>query len=107
MEVSKSGESYVVNGTKGNYLVSLKDITCSCPHYQHRLQRNRGLCKHLLAVKAYAAGSAEQYDEIIAFLKEHVFIDMKELCVKYPVAVRLAELAEIDINDDNASLPLV
>jgi hypothetical protein len=109
MEISKPGEFYEVLGTKGKYDVSLKEGTCSCPHFMHRLRKTRGECKHIIAAKEFAAGTAVAYDEIIRLLKEHVFIESGELRAQFSGEVidRLASLGEIEIRDNKVSLPLV
>src|SRR3989338_10370056 len=50
----------VESHTKGEfYTVDIDAKTCSCPHYQFRLKRFGGECKHLAAVRDFIAANSE------------------------------------------------
>ncbi len=86
MEIGKKDGHYSVeSSTPGRfYEVDLKKNTCTCPHFIHRLRRTGGDCKHIKAVKALvSSGDASDFDEIISFVKENVFIDSVELIERF------------------------
>ena len=41
------------------YTINLDSKTCTCPHYQFRLKRFGGECKHIIAVRDYIAANTE------------------------------------------------
>ncbi|HIH42993.1 TPA: hypothetical protein HA246_05090 [Candidatus Woesearchaeota archaeon] len=50
----------VESHTKGNfYTVDIDAKTCTCPHYQFRLKRFGGECKHIVAVRDFMAANSE------------------------------------------------
>ena len=85
MEIKKIGETYQVESSKPGvyYEIDLKKNTCTCPHYIHRVRRTGGDCKHIKAVKESLSGCAEEYDKIIGYIKENVFVDTAELIERF------------------------
>ncbi len=86
MEIAKKDGHYSVgSSTPGkSYEVDLKKNTCTCPHFIHRLRRTGGDCKHIKAVKGLvSSGDASDFDEIISFVKDNVFVDSIELIEKF------------------------
>src|SRR3989338_4011669 len=50
----------VESHTKGNfYTVDIDAKTCTCPHYQFRMKRFGGECKHIVAVRDFIAANSE------------------------------------------------
>ena len=50
----------VESHTKGTfYTVDIDAKTCTCPHYQFRLKRFGGECKHVVAVRDFIAATSE------------------------------------------------
>src|SRR5436190_23976518 len=56
--VNAGEQLYAIDSFRGegrSYLVNLKSSTCTCPHWQQRLQALRpGDCKHLIEVRRQA-----------------------------------------------------
>lgn len=86
MGIQKDNDRYLVEGSKPGtfYSVNLYNNTCTCPHFKHRVKRTGGDCKHLTTVKEQVSKStSKEYDEIVAIVKENVFVDSIELIVKF------------------------
>jgi len=84
MNIEKQGEVFRVESSrKGSfYDVDLKKSTCTCPQFRFRL-RGKGECKHIKACKELSAGNCEGFDEMVAYVREHVFVESVELIEKF------------------------
>jgi hypothetical protein len=86
MRIIRQKDKYKVEShEKGTfYIVDLKANICSCPHFLYRLKRQGADCKHLQAVKArLTKGTATDFDAIISYVKDSVFVDSMELIEKF------------------------
>jgi len=84
MDIQKRGSVFEVRSDSGKtYEVDLALNTCTCPHFVHRVRKAGGDCKHIAAAKECCAGSAEDFDDIITYVKDNVFVDSIELIEKY------------------------
>jgi len=84
--IEKTGETYEVESSKKSkfYTVDLKKKTCTCPQFIYRMRRQGGECKHIIAVKEFVTkSSSDDFDEIIDFVKENVFVESVELIDKF------------------------
>ena len=85
MGIIKDGDVYEVeSSTKDkSYIVDLRKKTCTCPQFIYRLKKAGGECKHIAAVKEFATGGGSDFDEIIDFVRENVFVESIELFEKF------------------------
>ena len=100
MGIFKDGQIYKVESSKPGrfYEVNLQNRVCTCPHFVHRLQKARGECKHIQAVKKFVTGGKPfKYDELIKYVEDNVFVDSTELIEKFgeEVVNELIEKAEL------------
>ncbi|MFW6449690.1 MAG: SWIM zinc finger family protein [Nanoarchaeota archaeon] len=78
MNIKKRGNFYYVeSSTKGKYYkVSLKNNTCDCPHFQFRLKKQGGACKHLKAVKElYNTNAKDDFQKAVDYVKNKGEVD--------------------------------
>lgn len=81
----QEGLFLVESSTGGKfYEVEPKKPYCTCPAYRFREMKKGGVCKHISAVREMIDSSnASDYEEIIAYLKEHLEVDAVELIEKF------------------------
>ena len=81
----KEGLFLVESSTGGKfYEVDPKKPYCTCPAYKFREIKKGGVCKHISAVRQMIDSSnASDYDEIIAYIKEHLEVDAVKLIEKF------------------------
>jgi hypothetical protein len=85
MEIIKQENTYKVESSKKGkfYVVDLSKGTCTCPHFQVRLRKIHGMCKHMQAVKDKTEKRDDiTYDAIIDYVKGKE-IDSLELINKF------------------------
>jgi len=82
MKITKKEDYFEVEGSRPGalYKVSLKQNSCTCPHFRFRL-KGQGECKHITAVRDHVG--VPGYDDIIGFVEEQVFVDSIELIEKF------------------------
>jgi len=88
MRIIKQKDTFKVESSQIGkfYIVDLLKNTCTCPHFRIRLQRIRGECKHILAVKEKYKKKPiiiKEFSSIIKFIKENQPIDSIILIKKY------------------------
>ncbi len=75
VESSRKGKFYVVDLEKGE---------CTCPHFQVRLRKVHGLCKHMQAVKDMCESRDDGcYNNIIDYVRSKGEVDSLELINKF------------------------
>ena len=65
MEAVKDGDSYTVLSDTG-HTYTVTNTSCTCPHFQHRLQKSGGSCKHMVFVSGI---TNKGNDEIVSYIK--------------------------------------
>lgn len=96
MNITKKDDIFFVQSSKKGkyYKVSLKNGTCDCPHFQFRLRKGGGDCKHLKAVKElFATDAKDDFEKAIAYVKENIEVDSVDFIEKFSEGV-LDELIE-------------
>jgi|ETNmetMinimDraft_11_1059920.scaffolds.fasta_scaffold111135_1 predicted nucleic acid-binding Zn finger protein len=86
MKILKRGKKFKVeSGTKGTfYDVSLEKKTCTCLHYQFRMAKEKGECKHITGVREWVSERVEKKGKgILDYVREHQPVDVIELMDKY------------------------
>ncbi len=85
--IIKTEKGYKVesNSRKGTfYDVDLAKPFCTCPAFRFQALRKGGVCKHVQAVREFAATlNQDIYTEIIAFVQDKKVVDSIELIERF------------------------
>jgi predicted nucleic acid-binding Zn finger protein len=69
MNAKKDGDTWEVESESGHtYFVS--SSSCTCPHFQHRVKKSGGSCKHMIFISGLESKS-NNYEEIVVFIRSN------------------------------------
>jgi predicted nucleic acid-binding Zn finger protein len=68
MEATSDGNGNWSVLSDSGHTYNVTNNSCSCPHFQHRVRKSGGSCKHMIFIQNLM-NSDGNYDEIIKFIK--------------------------------------
>jgi predicted nucleic acid-binding Zn finger protein len=86
MKIIKQKDKFKVESSKKGkfYIVDLAEPSCSCPHFQFRMKRFGGECKHIKEVRDFAEKRTKRdYDNIIATVRKQDSIETVKLIEQF------------------------
>ena len=69
MEAINNGDIWIVEGDSG-HTYTVTNTSCTCPHFQHRVKKSGGSCKHMIFISGLKS-KKNNYEEIIVFIRSN------------------------------------
>lgn len=86
MRIIKQKDKFRVESSKKGkfYVVDLAEPSCSCPHFQIRMRRIGGECKHIKAVRdSTEKRTKKDYDSILSAVKKKGSVETVKLIEEF------------------------